>query len=625
MNIIVAAAENNAIGNKGTMPWHLRADLQYFKKVTMGHAVIMGRKTFESIGRPLPGRHNIIITRAKEVADSIREQYANAEMKPGTQVTVCNDIDEALALAPEDVFVIGGAQIYNQLWDKASRIYLTRVHTTIEEFDASVPEMPALMHCTYREDVAADDQNDYPVTFEVWDRYEIMAPVGCFESLAAAIQAGAGSIYFGIQGLNMRSASANNFTIEDLKKVADICRQNGMKSYLTVNTIIYGEDLTKMRNIIDAASEAGISAIIASDLAAITYARGLDRGGVPRIEVHLSTQLNISNVEALRFYAQYADVAVLARELNMTQVKEIHEAIKHDNICGPAGQPVRIEMFAHGALCMAVSGKCYMSLHEYNRSANRGACAQVCRHAYDAFAEGASSAASTSANASADEQKYLLKDQDHDIQLEIDNKYIMSPKDLKTIHFLDKMEDAGVEVYKIEGRARGPEYVKTVVSCYREAFEAIAKHKKAIISQHNCETQEASLPDNWEELVKGWDERLSKVFNRGFWNGYYLGQRLGEWSNVYGSKATEHKEYAAKVVGWFSKIGIGDFQCEAVELHKGDQILIIGPTTGVIEMTLDEIQVDYQVVTTIKKGDRFTIPVKQKIRPSDKVYVIVKN
>lgn len=595
MNIIVAAAENNAIGNKGTMPWHLRADLQYFKKVTMGHAVIMGRKTFESIGRPLPGRHNIIITRAKEVADAIREQYANAELKPGTQVTVCNDLDEALAHAPEDVFVIGGAQIYNQLWDKASRIYLTRVHTTINEFDASVPEMPALMHCTYREEVAADEQNDYPVTFEVWDRYEIMAPVGCFESLAAAIQAGAGSIYFGIQGLNMRSASANNFTIEDLRKVADICRQNGMKSYLTVNTIIYGEDLTKMRNIIDAASEAGISAIIASDLAAITYARGLDRGGVPRIEVHLSTQLNISNVEALRFYAQYADVAVLARELNMTQVKEIHEAIKRDNICGPAGQPVRIEMFAHGALCMAVSGKCYMSLHEYNRSANRGACAQVCRHAYDAFAES--------------EQKYLLKDQDHDIQLEIDNKYIMSPKDLKTIHFLDKMEEAGVEVYKIEGRARGPEYVKTVVSCYREAFEAIAQHKT----------------ENWEELVKGWDERLSKVFNRGFWNGYYLGQRLGEWSNVYGSKATEHKEYAAKVVGWFSKIGIGDFQCEAVELHKGDKILIIGPTTGVIELTLDEIQVDYQVVTTIKKGDRFTIPVKQKIRPSDKVYVIVKN
>lgn len=420
-----------------------------------------------------------------------------------------------------------------------------------------------------------------------------MAPVGCYESLAAAIQAGAGSIYFGIQGLNMRSASANNFTIEDLKKIADICREHQMKSYLTVNTIIYDEDLNKMRNIIDAASEAGISAIIASDVAAMSYARGLDRRGVPRIEVHLSTQLNISNVEALRFYAQFADVVVLARELNLDQVKKIHETIVNEKITGPAGELIRIEMFAHGALCMAVSGKCYMSLHEYNRSANRGACAQVCRHAYDAFVIDP-------------ETQYRLDDQDHDIQLKIDNKYIMSPKDLKTIHFLNKMKDAGVEVYKIEGRARGPEYVKTVVSCYREAFEAIEDGSYGA------------------EKIAEWDKRLSTVFNRGFWNGYYLGQRLGEWSDTYGSKATEKKIYAAKTMGWYSRIGIGDFLCEAEELHKGDKILIIGPTTGVIETTLDEIQVDYKVVETVHKGDRFTIPVKDKIRLSDKLFVIRK-
>ncbi len=441
---------------------------------------------------------------------------------------------------------------------------------------------------------------------EGWGRsIEIMAPVGCYESLAAAIQAGAGSVYFGIQGLNMRSASANNFTIEDLKKIAELCRENNMKSYLTVNTIIYGEDLEKMRNIIDAASEAGISAIIASDVAAMSYARGLDRGGVPRIEVHLSTQLNISNVEALRFYAQFADVVVLARELNMDQVREIHEAIISEQITGPAGQLIRIEMFAHGALCMAVSGKCYMSLHEYNRSANRGACAQVCRHGYEA---------------------YRLDDLDHDIQLEIDNKYIMSPKDLKTIHFMNKMMDAGVEVYKIEGRARGPEYVKTVVECYKQAAEAVENlgMHKADFDAATPEEQQQKM-EKWNELCAGWDEKLSLVFNRGFWNGYYLGQRLGEWSASYGSLAKEHKVYAAKTVGWFSKIGIGDFLCEAEELHKGDKILIIGPTTGVVEIILDEIQVDYKVVETIHKGDRFTIPVKEKIRPSDKLYVMKVN
>ncbi|MDO4497229.1 MAG: U32 family peptidase, partial [Bacteroidales bacterium] len=296
--------------------------------------------------------------------------------------------------------------------------------------------------------------------------------------------------------------------------------------------------------------------------------------------------------------AQFADVVVLARELNMDQVRAIHEQIVREQIKGPGGELIRIEMFCHGALCMAVSGKCYMSLHEYNRSANRGACAQVCRHAYDA---------------------YLLDDQDHDIQITVDNKYLMSPKDLKTIHFINKMIDAGVEVFKIEGRARGPEYVKTVVGCYKEAINALTYQQGA----DNIVT--TTVPDNWEELVAGWDTRLSKVFNRGFWNGYYLGQRLGEWSHNYGSVATEHKEYAAKTIGWYSRIGIGDFQCEAMELHKGDELLIIGPTTGVIEITLDEIQVDYKTVDTVHKGERFTIPVATKIRPSDKVFKIVKN
>lgn len=453
---------------------------------------------------------------------------------------------------------------------------------------------------------------------------EIMAPVGCYESLAAAIQAGAGSVYFGIQGLNMRSASANNFTIEDLKKIADICKEHQMKSYLTVNTIIYGEDLEKMRQIIDAASEAGISAIIASDVAAMSYARGLDRGGVPRIEVHLSTQLNISNVEALRFYAQFADVVVLARELNMDQVRHIHEAIIREGITGPSGELIRIEMFAHGALCMAVSGKCYMSLHEYNRSANRGACAQVCRHGYEASI--ANQLSTNTQNQLSTEDKYLLKDIDHDIQLEIDNKYIMSPKDLKTIHFMNKMMDAGVEVYKIEGRARGPEYVKAVVQCYKQAAEAVEN-----LGMHETQLKEITQEEReqryaeWDKLCEVWNEELSRVFNRGFWNGYYLGQRLGEWSSVYGSLAKEHKEYAAKTVGWFSRIGIGDFQCEALELHKGDKVFIIGPTTGVIEMVLDEIQVDYKTVDTVHKGERFTIPVKEKIRPSDKMFLVVKN
>lgn len=408
-------------------------------------------------------------------------------------------------------------------------------------------------------------------------RLEIMAPVGSYESLMAAIQSGANSVYFGIEGLNMRAGSAANFTIEDLHKIAGLCHEHGLKSYLTVNTIMYDEDLETMRHIIDAAAEARISAVIASDVSAMTYA--VSRG----VEVHLSTQLNISNVEALRFYARFADVVVLARELNMTQVSHIHEAIVREHITGPKGELIRIEMFAHGALCMAVSGKCYLSLHEYNRSANRGMCGQVCRHAY------------------------TVKDREKDLELDIENKYIMSPKDLKTIHFLNKMIDAGVEVFKIEGRARGPEYVRTVVSCYREAIEAIRNQTFG------------------EDKIAGWNDRLSTVFNRGFWDGYYLGQRLGEWSHHYGSVAKEHKEYCAKTVGYFAKVGVGDFLCEAQELHVGEKILIIGPTTGVIEMVLDKLQVDEKSVQTVYKGERFTIKVPDRVRPSDRLYRMVEN
>ncbi|MDR0547274.1 MAG: U32 family peptidase, partial [Dysgonamonadaceae bacterium] len=338
-------------------------------------------------------------------------------------------------------------------------------------------------------------------------QYEIMSPAGSYESLAAAIRAGADAVYFGIEGLNMRSHSANNFTVDDLKRIAQTCRLHRIKSYLTVNTIVYDGDLPLMREIIDAAKQAGVSAIIASDVAAMTYARSTD------VEVHLSTQLNITNLEALKFYAQFADVVVLARELNLEQVKKIHEQITEQQIKGPAGNLIRIEMFCHGALCMAISGKCYLSLHEQNASANRGACHQICRRAY------------------------TVKDRESDIELDIENQYIMSPKDLKTIHFLNKMLDAGVSVLKIEGRARGAEYVKATTECYREAVEAY------------CEN---SFTD---EKIADWDNRLSKVFNRGFWNGYYLGQRLGEWNNKYGNKATETKIYVGKVIKYFSKLG----------------------------------------------------------------------
>lgn len=399
-----------------------------------------------------------------------------------------------------------------------------------------------------------------------------MAPVGSYGSLMAAIKAGADSVYFGIEGLNMRARSANNFTTEDLYKIAEICRDKGVKSYLTVNTVIYDEDIALMRSVIDAAQKAQISAIIASDVAAMTYANEIG------VEVHLSTQLNISNAEALRFYSRFADVVVLARELNMDQVRTIHETIVRDNICGPKGHPVRIEMFAHGALCMAVSGKCYLSLHEHNSSANRGACAQICRRGY------------------------TVKDKDSGLELDIENQYIMSPKDLKTIHFINKMMDAGVRVFKIEGRARGPEYVYTVCRCYKEAIEAYCNGTYD------------------EEAIGRWDEQLATVFNRGFWDGYYLGQRLGEWTHRYGSGATRQKIYVGKGIKYFSRLGVAEFEIESGELHIGDEIVITGPTTGVIIQKVEEIRYELQTVEKATKGQRISIPVKEKVRPSDKLY-----
>ena len=402
-----------------------------------------------------------------------------------------------------------------------------------------------------------------------------MAPVGSYESLMAAIQGGADSIYFGIEGLNMRSRSSNNFTTEDLHKIVAICKENGIKSYLTVNTVIYGEDLSLMRTIIDAAREADVSAIIASDVAPMSYARSIG------VEVHLSTQLNISNVEALKFYALFADVVVLARELNLEQVSEIFRQIQEQQIKGPNGQLIRIEMFAHGALCMAVSGKCYLSLHEMNASANRGACMQICRRGY------------------------TVKDKESNIELDIDNQYIMSPKDLKTIHFMNKMMDAGVRVFKIEGRARGPEYVRTVTSCYKEAVVAYCNGTYT------------------DEKIEAWDERLRSVFNRGFWDGYYLGQRLGEWSSKYGSGSTKRKVYVAKGIKYFSSLGVAEFEMESGSLKVGDEILITGPTTGAVMQTIDEIRVALNPVQETVKGERFSFKVGEKVRPSDRLYKMV--
>ena len=415
---------------------------------------------------------------------------------------------------------------------------------------------------------------------------EIMAPVGSRESLAAAVNAGADSIYFGIGKLNMRAHSASAFTIDDLREIAALCDEHGIKSYLTVNTIIYGEDIEQMHEIIDAAKEANISAVIASDIAVMMYCRQVGQ------EVHLSTQLNISNIEALRFYAQFADVVVLARELNMDQVKAIHEQALKEGICGPSGNPIRIEMFCHGALCMAISGKCYLSLHNANRSANRGECVQICRRSYE------------------------VTDVETGNQLLVDNKYIMSPKDLKTIRFIDRMIDAGVQVFKIEGRARGPEYVDTVVRCYREAVNAVLADKNA---------PEGSEKQVTEAAKDAWDERLARVFNRGFWDGYYQGQTLGEWNEAYGSKATEKKVYAAKTIKYFSKIGVAEFQVEAHDISVGDKLLITGPTTGAMFIDeVKEIRYDLKPVETAKKGQRISIAVPDKVRPNDKLFILEK-
>ncbi|MBR4240008.1 MAG: U32 family peptidase [Prevotella sp.] len=405
--------------------------------------------------------------------------------------------------------------------------------------------------------------------------FEIMAPVGSRDSLSAAIKAGAGSVYFGIGKLNMRSHSANHFTIDDLREIAETCNQANIKTYLTVNTIIYGEDLETMREICDAAHDAGISAVIASDVAVMTYCRQIG------LEVHLSTQLNISNIEALRFYAQFADVVVLARELNMDQVKEIHRQIIEQDIRGPRGELIRIEMFCHGALCMAVSGKCYMSLHDANRSANRGECIQICR------------------------RSYILTDAETGNEIEVDNKYLMSPKDLKTVRFIDRLMDSGVRVFKIEGRARGPEYVYTVVSCYREAIQSVLDGTFT------------------EEKKDEWDKRLASVFNRGFWDGYYQGQLLGEWNKNYGSNATDKKVLVGKVIRYFSRIGVAEVAVEATTFSVGDRLLITGPTTGALWLNAEEIRYDLKPVETALQKQRVSIPVPEKVRPNDKLFKLI--
>jgi putative protease len=404
---------------------------------------------------------------------------------------------------------------------------------------------------------------------------EIMAPVGSFESLMAAIQGGANSVYFGVGHLNMRSKSTVNFTLNDLAEIVTLCKSNGIKTYLTVNTVLYDHDIVPMQRTIDAAATAGVSAIIASDQAAILYAR--EQG----VEVHLSTQLNISNTQSLRFYSQWADVAVLARELSLDQVAIISKNIKDQNITGPSGKLIKLELFAHGALCMAVSGKCYMSLHQANSSANRGACLQICRRSYN------------------------LTDKETGDQLEIDNEYIMSPKDLCTIGFLNKIIDSGVTVLKLEGRARSPEYVKTVTQCYREAIYAIANGTYG------------------QEKIDDWKNRLAKVFNRGFWDGYYLGQRLGEWSHHYGSVATEQKIYCGKITNYFTKIGVAEVLIESAQINKGDKLLIIGSSTGVVELIVEEIRIDDKPSDNAPKGVRCSIASNSLLRRNDKVYRMI--
>jgi putative protease len=404
---------------------------------------------------------------------------------------------------------------------------------------------------------------------------EIMAPVGSYESLVAAIQGGAGSVYFGAEHLNMRSRSSNNFSIDDLKKIAGIAGKNNVKTYLTLNVEIFDGEIQQMHEVLDAAKNAGVSAVIAADVSVIQYARSID------LEVHISTQVNITNIEAVKFYANFADVVVLAREMNLGRIWEINKQIEEQQIKGPNGQLICLELFAHGALCMAISGKCYLSLHEMNSSANRGSCLQTCRRAY------------------------TVTDKETGAELDIDNEYIMSPKDLKTIHFLNKILDAGVSVLKIEGRARSPEYVKTTVECYKEAVDAYF---------------EGTFND---EKIKDWNERLSSVFNRGFWDGYYLGQRLGEWSGNYGSQATKRKLYIGKCTNYFTNIEVAEFKLETSNIKVGDEIIISGPTTGVVQTTITEIRFDLKKVKEGLKGQSISIPVGTKIRRSDKLFRLV--
>ena len=412
------------------------------------------------------------------------------------------------------------------------------------------------------------------------DDIEIMAPVGSWESLSAALQAGATSVYFGIEYLNMRARSSANFTTDDLHTIVRRCREAGVKTYLTLNTVIYPEDLPLMRTIVDNAREAGVDAVIASDIAVMRYANSQG------VEVHLSTQLNIANLEAVRFYAQFADVVVLARELNMEQVAAIHRAIVEQDIRGRKGSPVRIEMFCHGALCMAVSGKCYLSLNNLGHSANRGACMQVCRRGY------------------------IVKDKESDIELEVDNQYIMSPKDLKTIHFLNKLLDAGVRVLKIEGRARSADYVQTVVSCYKEAVEAWQRGEYAT--------------EGIRERIAGWDERLSRVFNRGFWDGYYQGQRLGEWTHEYGSCATRKKAFAGKCTNFFRQIGVAEFYLEALDsIREGDELLITGETTGAYFLTAHDLHDEPgNRCDSVAQGHFFALKTDRVIHRGDRLFVL---
>lgn len=405
--------------------------------------------------------------------------------------------------------------------------------------------------------------------------FELMAPVGSYESLYAAIQGHADAVYFGVGDLNMRSRSASNFGVEDIAAIVAICREHSLKAYLTVNTIIYDNETEKMQNLVQVSKKEGVTAVIASDIAVILYARSIG------MEVHISTQCNITNYESVKFYARYADVLVLARELTLKRVKDIYDRIEADNICGPSGEKIKIEMFVHGALCMAVSGKCYLSLHEKNLSANRGACNQICRRAY------------------------TVKDRDEEIELDIENEYIMSPKDLCTIGFIDKLMDAGVRVFKIEGRARSAEYVRTVCECYDEALNACL------------------AGDYRPEKIEAWKSRLRTVFNRGFWDGYYLGQRLGEWSEVYGSKATLRREYVGKVTNYFSNLKVAECKLEAYDLKIGDRIIVVGPATGVVECVVTELRLELTPIPRVGKGDIFSLPVSGKVRKGDKIYKMV--